>query len=301
MDFAGKKTKKKKGSLWLNKIWQGLFLVGFLILLAGGLLWWYLTRGEFGRFNLVVIDESLTLLSLDQEKNTLLLIKMPANLYLPVTYGKGQIRAGALWQFDLIQKQKGELLKTTLREFLGVPIDDWVKVSLSSQEPVWKKLPFLPLRFGRLRFQIGKVREDKIEIIDLSQTDLVKKANLVDGSEIWLADSLALDGFLKEKFYERKILEENLTITVLNATEKPGLATKAGRIIEQIGGRVVRLGEYSAKTTNCLLFFKKELSQSYTVERLRKLFNCEISHQEVEESRADVTLIVGTDYANQVW
>lgn len=324
MDFAKSKPRRRK----LNKqstLTKILTVVIGLIIVSIVFVAVYFNARTNGRINILLVNDAITLISLEVEKKTLTVVPIPQELYLTVSSGKGQIKSSTLFKFDSLQKKKGILLNSTIREFFGIPIDGWVKIpstykieSLNdfvnfknkeltlfdlkdlASELAGFKTNLFPLALKRFYFQLGTIREDKVEFLDLNNSQIFQKEILPDGSEVLVTDPVSLDSLLREKFYEWKIVTDNLSISVLNGTNSSGLATKAARVVANIGGKVVMVGESQEKTVDCLISASKDKHRSYTVKRLQKTFSCEVKDEKIEGSRADVTLIVGNAYEKEV-
>lgn len=302
MDFVKSKPKKQKikgKNKWLSFL--SLLLV-LIIIIPIVVILVYLNWPYLGRKNSILVgDNTFAVVSLEQEKKTATLVIIPPEAYLAVTQGKGNIKAGSLFKFDQLQKQKGKLLQSTVREFLGIPIDNWFKIKGDINRYSLKQIPFWPLSSAYLRFHLSQIRQDKIEVIELGNSPVFQETLLPDGSQVLTPDPIILDAYFADKFSEWKILEENFSIGVLNSTEKTGLAAKAARIISHIGGKVILVGDTPLRTVNCILETAPDKQKSYTVKKLQKIFSCELSDPKTEENRADVIIIIGTAYQKEVF
>lgn len=291
-------------------------MAGLLFFLIG--LAFYFLIPQKGRTTIAFISNSVTLLSLDHEKNTLTIVPVPSNTYLNVAQGKGNLTISSVYKFDLISKQNGILLTQTLREFFGIPVDGWVNIpgfNIASAEDFLKfkdkKLAFfspLPsstnfsfLDLKRFDFNMGKIRPDKIIFLDLFNKGAFREETLADGSVILTVDSLNLEHLINDNFYEWKILEENLAIAVLNSSQKAGLAARAGRIIMGSGGKVVKTGESDRKVVNCVINTLPKDKYSYTISRFKKIFHCDVEEEMPEEARADIVITLGSAYEKEIY
>jgi hypothetical protein len=129
---------------------------------------------------------------------------------------------------------------------------------------------------------IWKVRGDKVEVLSLSKSAL--------------RDWERLDYLLSPFWEDENFVGERLRIQVLNGTTKPGLASFASRIIENLGGEVVRADNYERQDlTRGFLVLNQ--SGSYTAKRLAYIFGVVDSRppQLPDEKRADITIILGIE------
>jgi hypothetical protein len=151
----------------------------------------------------------------------------------------------------------------------------------------------------RLWWQIKMIREDKITLIDLSQTSVSQEVDLPDGTKAMKIDTERLDRIISQFFTDEQIKKEDLTIAVLNKTEKIGLANKAAKLISNIGGRVINVGAQTKnvdKKDNCEIKSEKKYKNFYTVKKLSKIFNCQWTGEPDSEQRSMVVILLGVDY-----
>jgi hypothetical protein len=122
---------------------------------------------------------------------------------------------------------------------------------------------------------------------------------LPDGTPIQMLNLSRFDTTIGALFEDEAIRRENLKIAVQNATDIPGLAERAGRLVEKSGVSVVSLGNIEGENIDaCRLTVREEDTKSETVKFLQKYLSCDLSVSE-ERDRADMTLIVGTSFAKR--
>lgn len=129
---------------------------------------------------------------------------------------------------------------------------------------------------------VAQVRSDRVDSISLSSA-------LLD-------DPPTLDGQLSPLLRDEKLFQEHLRIQVLNGSGKSGQAAQAARIIENLGGEVIRADNFERQdlVRGYLLL---DSSGSYTARRLAQIFNVFDSRppRTGAESRADITLVLGAE------
>lgn len=279
-----------------------------------------------GRTTVVLNTIPVLLLSFEP-KNKLIIISLPSNIYLQVPRGFGSYKLSSIWDLGDLEKSVGggRLLKETIEEFIGIPVDGWLgwkigNYHIGSQEEdiissknrltSWKYLvkPKETLALFKnvqtnlnlldlvwFWWQIKLTRFDKMNYIDLSHTEVLSKLTLADKSEVVTVNPLALDYFLKELFYDAKIINEHIGIEVLNGTDQAGLANRFSRLITNLGGNIITLGNSDQRIDQCLIIGEKKILESYTGQRFINIFNCKKIIQK-PESRADLQIVVGDDY-----
>jgi hypothetical protein len=278
------------------------------------------------RINLVFVGQEVFIFSLNPWERTAILLSFPSETFIEVIHGYGQYRLEAVYQLGQIENHRGgELLAGSLQENLGIPIDGFAVIS-NFQFPISKDKPKdyilaafrLLLKGGetnltkwdlaRLSWQIRKIRQDKIMVIEAEEGSVLEQILLADGTKGLKIDTEKAKKLAESFFKDSKIRQEDLTIAVLNSTEHFGLAERVSRIIENIGGRVIEIGntenskfpahpaDGQVPNSECEIRSKKLLKKSYTVKKLMKIFSCQRGGGDLENYRAEVVLILGEDY-----
>ncbi|MBI4038939.1 LCP family protein [Candidatus Daviesbacteria bacterium] len=259
--------------------------------------------------NLVVHTNSTSVLSYNPQEGKIIIINIPDQTFMEVPGGFGKWQLGAVYGLG-----KNELLKKTMMNYLGLPIDGFLDftppfknikeiLGILRGNPI-SSLQLLPnlksdLTFWqliRLKFGLASVRFDKIIELNLDQLDVLEKSALLDGSIIFNTDLVKLDTYLTV-LKDSVIAKENKSIAIFNATTQPQLANKWARLVTNLGANVI-ITANAGKTLQ-----KTEVSgqKSATLERFKQIFdiNDKISQSnEGETSRAEINLLVGEDYAN---
>lgn len=259
--------------------------------------------GWNGRFNinLVILSQSISLVSFNPKEQKIVTIKVPDETYLDVAEGFGK------WQLRSVHDLGGsQLLKQTLSGFFGIPIDGFMEVSslddLLSKNPIssFNLLSKLKtdLTLGqliRLKIGLASVRFDKIIELDLVNTNVLDRTTLLDGSQVYMADPLRLDSILTD-LADPSLSMEQKTIAIFNATDHPQLAQKAARLISNLGGNVII-------TSNAKVRLEKTQAvgeESATLERVKQIFGrgdtIDASDEDLTSSRAQINLFLGEDY-----
>lgn len=312
---------------------KALFLIFLIILIGLGYkiygVWhqrlWY---GQ-NRLNLVVETQPIFVVSLAPgEKLAILLI--PDDTFVEVIrdFGFYRIKSiynlGELYESNEVTKYNlgqlegrgGELLLGSTQEFLGVPLDGYalmenLKLKVGQDGETVKKLLlsqiWLLLKSGHKTnltawdlivfwWQLKKIRPSKITLVDLGQLDVCSETTLADGSRAVKADLERLNQVVSQLFEDEKIGVEDLAISVLNGTGRPGLAKRGARLISNLGGQVVEIGDWQPAVSNCQLRGAKPQVKSYTAQKLKSIFNCQWSTEDLAGHRADLVVILGEDY-----
>ncbi|MCX6726081.1 MAG: hypothetical protein NT052_02090 [Candidatus Shapirobacteria bacterium] len=310
-------VKKKKKRPWLILILILIFL-GFLIFSilkiyhsCNNSLW----DGEH-QFNIIVNSQPASLISFNSSEETISVLLVPNGTFIETTHGYGPYRIESIYRLGELKGNGVELLTSSLQNYFGLPVDGFLQGNIYQIKSSGIKNSLLNQFFEALRhdkktnlsrwdllrlwWQIKKTREDKINLIDLSQTSASQEVDLPDGSKAMKIETERLVRIFNQFFIDGEIRQEGLTIGVLNKTDKAGLANSAAKIITNIGGRVINIGiqnDVSKEKNNCGLKSSKKYKNSYTVHRLNKIFHCYWQGElEDDNQRSDIVILLGEDY-----
>lgn len=260
--------------------------------------------------NFLIRAREISLVSFNSKEQKVSYISLPNSTFLEVARGFGK------WQLSAVYDLGGDnLLKESLSQFFGLPIEgvmgfsgkyramstaDLIK-ELKSPFSIFGILPDLksnltPFELFRLSFGMGRVRFDKISKINLESLGILEKTSLADGTQIFTADSLRLDSALS-LMADPQIRSEHKTVAVFNATEHPGLAGKAARVIANIGGDVIITSNSEKRLKKTVVLGEK----SKTLERLWQIFGksgtIDPNLEDKDSSRAAISVFLGEDFA----
>jgi hypothetical protein len=287
-----------------------------------------------GMINVAVKADAVYLFSFDPAGQSINLINIPDETYLALPFAYGRWPARSVYQLGQNEQPAvgAALFKITLSNTLGLPVDDYLVINgeLNSRpfEEVIKDLRQNPLlgfnllsqsktdlsagEYWRLIWQIRGVRTDKINLTDIDKDNLTSSVLLPDGSKVLGLSQADFDQYAEDKFADSLIKSEGLSIGIFNATDHPGLAERAARLVTNLGGRVVFTSNSSEKLSKTLITGKL----SFTEDRLKKLFApdclnsktlglfksenpaCITKNSIFTSSRAEINLVLGEDYFN---
>lgn len=265
--------------------------------------------------NLVVKSSEVEVLSYNSVEGTAKLIKIPSSTYINIPGGYGAWPMRAVYDLGQAEKppQGREFLKRSISAYFGIPIDGFIElkgdqgameIMKSITSPVNLNTDLTPIELLRLVFGLKRVRFDKVQTFDLAKMNLLETKELADGQQVLAADSTKIDQF-SQNFTETKISQERLTVAVLNATQVPGLAGKAARLISNMGGDVIQQTNFNQNLQASKIVINiadKQVVSSYTYKRLVQVFEkgCHSSQKcdniQQVETRAQINVIVGEDF-----
>lgn len=284
----------------------------------------YIWDGK-SNINLVIHSKQISLLNFNPVDKRVTVINIPDDAYIKVSDKFGAWRVDSIYGLGQSEKppQGNIFLINSIYSMLALPIDGLIYfkggmeildlISSIKQNPFSVlysindvETNLTPLELFKLYKGLLSVRFDKVNMIDLKEAKLVDETRLADNSIVYEVDPIKLDS-AAFNFYENQIVEEQLTIAIYNATDYPGLAQKATRVVKNIGGNVIISSNASQKLPNSIVLLKNaELKNSFTGKKLNQIFslNCsdsskcdKTSHDslKLEEFRADINIILGGD------
>lgn len=270
----------------------------------------YTWNGDF-TISIALLGKDVSLLSYNSQKQQITVVDIPQNTYLKVPHGFGNWQISSIYDLGpSLGLGGGKLMKDTLGDFFGLPIDGFIKFSGNFLENMRKNplslvgmLPDLttdltPLELIRLNMGFTSVRFDKIKRINLEEAGVLRKDQLADGTDVLIPDEVRVDGILAD-MVDLTIQSEHKTIAVFNSTLHPGLAQKAARLIGNIGGDVIIVSNSQQQFKDT----KVVGEQSKTLDRLRQIFGSDgtIDPQleDLVSSRANINIFLGEDFIDK--
>ncbi len=278
-----------------------------------------------------------TIVNLSPADKKIAILHLSDQIYAQVPKNYGNWQLGSVYQLGQEEKPQvgAKLVKLTLTQMLGLPIDGIVITNSSSKiEDMissWHKSPvtalslltqvktdLTPKEMLDFIWTSSKIRPDKIDSLDLAQSTITESKLLPDSSRVLGVNTVKLDTFIREKLEDLSIDNESYTISVFNATKHPGLAQDAARIITNMGGNVVMVTNTEQLVQNSALLVASELKEqdpnSITVKKLTTFFaprcfpkknfaffsktttDCSSQDPKVNNSRSQINIILGEDY-----
>lgn len=316
-----KEARKKRSKL---KILGPIFLLAFLLILVGVV--FKISRSATksvwdgqSQLNLAInpsrADQPVLIAGFNPEEKSLNILSIPAGTFIETIHGYGPYRVESLYRLGELNKKGQELFQGSLETYLGVPIEAYALTingdekteGMKNKEGIARFLKSLLKRgqtnltkWDLLRLWLGfkNLRQDRINLIDLGQTNASQEVELPDGTKAKKIDTERLGSIMNQFFVDKKIKQEDLTVAVLNGTTHVGLANQAAILIKNIGSQIVSIGETenNLKYKECQIMVEKKYKNSYTIQKLSHLFDCHWQGESMAGQRANVVLILGESY-----
>lgn len=267
--------------------------------------------------NIVIKLDTINVLSYNPHTQEIIILKIPDEVNLNLALGFGTYPTRSIYKLGESEPVPigPRLLKETMSQTLGIPIDNYIFVNDQTLSEVEKLIagirqnPFIaislisqsktdltPIEYLNFVIKLRGVRADKIKGVDLKNSSITSSLLLQDGSRALSFNLVKLDRLIQDEFTDSRINDESLSVAILNGTDHPRLAENAARLITNMGGRIVFTSNSQSK------FIKGYVlgESSYTKDRLSQIFTtcrqCDINNPEVMSSRSQITVILGEDY-----
>lgn len=284
--MAGKFLRKTKRHLTLYFV---LTIVVGLFIFAGfryrkiikSSPFWY-----FGRINLALLGkESVLIFSFEGSGARLITFSPQEKVDLPRGFGIYEL--GKIYRLGELEKRGGQLSLETFQNSLNFPV-----MGYFYQDDLKLENYTFPLGFKKI---VGQSIKKKIKT-SLCLTDLLILYFRTKKISPSLFEKFEYKDGTGDFFKDEQVRREALAVEILNGTQHQGLAQKAAELWENLGGRVIRVADHNEQLSKSLLIARGGSNKSYSYKIIKNFFKPNLRELNGEESRADMSLILGEDY-----
>src|SRR3989338_1974193 len=236
--------------------------------------WWH--DGPFFILN----SEDLTLYIFRRDSAEWYTIALPRDVYTVVPGGYGLYPIGAIPELAKVEQKDSSFILMSVATAIGLPID-----SLAQTLQWWDRLAL---------WRAQRELTSDHEFIDLGSAIITREEQRSDGSKVVKVDHEELARFYGIRFWDKAIVDEDLSIAVYNATDAEGVAGTVSRMLENIGVRVVESSNWAGdRPTTCVIVTTASSSETVTVRRIKQFFHCTIDVREEIPERFDAQVVIG--------
>lgn len=260
------------------------------------------------RLNLVLNIDPITLASFDPGSQTIRFLTIPDGTYIEAAGDYGPYRIEKIYPLGELEGRGIELLAASLETYFGLPVDGWVGAKEKWQEATGARKLLSDLiglgikeksstnlsrwDLARLWLTVNRTRGHKIETVDLGETTVAEEFDLPDGTKARRIDQQRISRIISNLFSDHQIRQEDLAIAIMNAGGETGLAAKAARLVANIGGRLVEVGDWSEEIEACQIKTTPSVKKTYTSQKFAQIFGCQLRADLENDSRWDVLIIL---------
>lgn len=240
------------------------------------------TRTGENDFKIAVISSnSLRMVSISPGRKMINTVILNGEMPIWVPYGGGWYRIN---QIDKIINKEEKSTQDLLYYNFGFIPD---KSIYSENGEVWKSNKFLIGNIGL----IGWVK------FKFNQYTMLKKEEEL--SEDWGRANDLLDEIMPRDFADNRIVNDELRLSIFNATNENGLANFIGKRLEWMGYSVVSSDNTTDKIDNCMVVYGPKTETSFAFLTLNNMFDCQKKYEDgLNENEAE--LYFGEKYVSVV-
>lgn len=190
-----------------------------------------------------------------------------------------------------IVDMRGTVREKSIGYILGVPIDGRVTTKTISGKKDINYLFFQTLTHYReikTSLTIIDIARLFVSAREVAKNSIVQKEIVID------SPFKVIDKEFTNLFTDQRLVEENISIEVVNATSVSGLGTRLARLISNIGGTVIAVSSSDQQVLESKILYKKK--KNYTLFRLQKILGFPLE-EIVKSEIADIIIVLGKDSA----
>ena len=266
------------------------------------------------RNSIIFVGSPTVIVSWESSRSQYSILTIPSDLMVEALHGYGSYSLASLWKLDALEKRHGALFLPTIVENFAIPTQ-WYSVydqvvGVTNEEIVQfvtNKLSLFELAKSMILQSSSLGPVDVVRIwmatraIDASTTRVFDFRSRSIGSTVSMPDaSIAVqfdpemyDGILGDVLESAKLRQESIRLAIYNTTSMLGIGSRVARVLEQIGGYVVFVGNDDVSYDGlCELIGTKERLRSTTMSVIHSLYDCNLV-ETTEVLRGDVILRLG--------
>ncbi|KKQ98913.1 MAG: hypothetical protein UT26_C0060G0005 [Microgenomates group bacterium GW2011_GWC1_39_12] len=250
-----------------------VILFVFIFIVVSITVWWR-TPGVPIRNSIVFIGEPTVIVSWDTKRSQYVILTIPSDIRLEALHGYGSYSIASLWKLDMLEKRHGSLFLPSLSVVVrssSLTLIDMVRVWLATRA----------------------IDASSTGIFDFRSRLIGTEMSFPDGSRAVQFDQKTYDGIVGDIFGSVEIRKDAIRLAIYNTTSMLGIGSRVARVIEQLGGYIVFVGNDDVLYDGlCELTGTKERLISTTSKVIQSLYGC----TDVETSeilRGDLILRLG--------
>ncbi len=212
--------------------------------------------------------DSVYVVNFDFTRKGILIIDIPKNTQVDVSYNLGQWELGSVWQLGEQEKiGGGRLLVSTVRKNFFIPVYLWMaprdKIFVDGG-PFFKFNYFVFLRntnidlFLRTKLAfVSTLGRMKVDRVRLTNSGMLKEVTLKTGQSGFLIDAdlpVSLLSYLREPLFE----EREVFVSVINESGNSIVVSKMSKVFDTMGARLISVENQNSSNIDCLVYSKDE-------------------------------------------
>lgn len=284
-------SKKRKQASKLRVVAGLVFLSFIFSLIFGGYLWKRAALSVWdGKSRLAVIEkdkDDLVVKVVLPNQSRMVEFIIPNTTVVKVPFSYGEYQVSKIFELGSLDNSAGKLLTRSIQNLLAINITGFNYKNESNFSWLDK------LRWLKFKMFLTK-QSDSYNLLDYSG---LSKLERKDGKEIYKPKQTLIDELVNTELFDQEIVDEGLSIAVVNGTDVIGVASLISRIVSNLGGEVRLTTNIDLKESSSIIVNKKEMGKTRTVEALSDILSIsEPVVSETAEYRSNVVVVIGQDY-----
>jgi hypothetical protein len=285
-----------------------------------------------GRYTVVLNSKPIGIFSIEPQKRKVVFTQIREEAMVDVPYGYSTYPASSIFKLGELDGKRGggKLLSKSMEYTMGIAVNGFFSIGndrfpleINSQTDIEKvKDKYFTLSggltiltsliFNKTNYKsdiplvdiwkvwtaIKKTRSDQIYYLNLDNKNIYDEDKLPDGTVVSLIDKNRLDAALADYFEDSKIRNENVTIEIVNATNKERLASQFTRILTKIGANVlVKSNNPEIRQKACIIEISDiKLKDIIIIKRLKEMYSCQLIDKLIDKGQAEIKITIGEDF-----
>jgi hypothetical protein len=212
----------------------------------------------------VINDNAMELVSVSQDRKMINVLKIGDTLSVWLPNGMGWLKLNQAIK-TIKEDKTNKIGKEMFWYNFGFTADEIV---FNKGNDIWKDDWYLINKMGIATWLKYKAERGQM---------LIKEETI---SKDLAGSNLVLDEMMSRDFAENQVLNEDLKLSVFNATLESGLADFIGERLQWAGFSVLNTDNTSEKIDQCLLVYGPGLDKSFGIKILKQNFSCQTKYDE---------------------
>lgn len=295
----------------------------FFLMLLLGIVYLYRSTAHLpSRVGLVVVGSPYRVIVWDRPRGALTSMILPDDVVIDLVHGYGRLPVRSLLSLDQMEKQHGNLIRDSIADAVGFPIDFYLVTREERTEEteersnvrhifsfgrliplllhqVESNIPFFV--YGSIARVSSGISTQSVTSISAEYPGVITEGNDADGSVVRIWNGQAFDAHVGSLVEDTDIASERLSVALFNASEYAGLGQKASRLMEKSGVHVVSIGNTGERGNgSCTIETTKTFMDTKTVQFIKRVLGCVTTLVSSEgETVADIRVILNPPWASR--
>lgn len=247
----------------------------------------------------------IQLVQLRPANNEIVVLVLPGSTQINAARNLGSWKLKSIWELGVNEKLEGTLLTESITHSYKFPVTYWLSDKENKFDFLDPKLINISRIIGssinsnlpsgdRLRIYLFALRTKSYKRIreDVAEYPYLKNEILTDGEKGYV-----LTGNTSQKlfsyFADPDIVEQAITISIVDGSGRGGVAKLLGDLMEVLGAKIASIKSIPVNDLDCLV----SGNNPRIVAKISKLLGCEV--KDAEDSAIDVTIEFGKIFADR--